>query len=116
MRLRSAVAVALGRAPLVLGTLLLGNELGRSPQPRILLKERGPVKEDAHVAEAIGLAHAEQPGAAQHAEAWEEGLQPCVQQPQLLALGVRVLRLQPATASARGARGTGEWWAMASTQ
>jgi hypothetical protein len=62
------------------------------------------------------LAHAEQPRAAQHPEAWEEGLQPLAQQPKLLTLAVRVLRLQPATASARGARGTGEWWATASTQ
>ena len=104
MRLRSAVAVELDRAPLVLSALLLGNELGRSPQLRILLKEGGPVEEDAHVAEAVGLAHAEQPRAAQHAEAWEEFLQPRAQQPQLLALAVRVLRLQPATA--RGTRGT----------
>ena len=102
LRLRSAVAVALGRAPLVLGTLLFGYELGLGPQLVILLKEGGPVEEDAHVAEAVGLAHAEQPRAAQHAEAWEEGLQPCAQQQQLLAVAVRVPRFQPATASARG--------------
>ena len=107
MHLRSAVAVALGRAPLVLGTLLFGDVLGRSPQLWILLKEGGPVEEDAHIAEAVGLAHAEQSRAAQHAEAWEEGLQPFAQQQQLLAVAVRVLRLQPATASARGDIRTG---------
>jgi hypothetical protein len=104
---RSALAVELGIALLVLGALLLFDELGRSPQLWILLKEGGPVEEDAYVAEAVGLAHAKQPRVAQHAEAWEEGLQPFAQQQQLLAAAVRVLRLQPATASARGAMRTG---------